>query len=284
MPRVFFFLESLQEVLYFGELARYAEIYHLELERKRLAKLERSRLAELAEKAFAKKEQESMLEYLATCPICLDPSVQASLRCDFCEHAYFHRSCAAMVDRCPICRGNRVPKNTHFAREMTSEYFDILVAEALREKKEEREEKARKHMALHVIKRAINKNNCLCVLRDKILVAKSRRKDAVHTIWKFLKWSKTRKIKLFIGAFYRALLPQNSRKFFEFQVKMPNKTKITLYMLNDETSFLDGAIFNYYTLQPVYDGSKKGVESMFNKPSNLKFPKALRNNPKYFFV
>ena len=242
-----------------------------------------------------------------------------------------------------------------FARKMNPCHFEILVANFLREEEEERVKKAMKRLALYRINRVINRNNCLCVLRDYILVAKFRRKHAANTIkrfvcakamkyialyrinrvinrnnclcvlrdyilvakfrrkhavrkickflsdyilfakfrrkhavrkiCKFLKCLKTLKIRVFIKAFRRALLPQNSRNFLEFQVKIQKNKKITLYMLRDESSFLDGAIFNkYYTLQPVYDGSKKGIVSMFNKPSNLKFPKALRNNPTYFLV
>lgn len=112
MPRVFFFLESLQDVLSYAELVRYAEIYHLEeLERKRLAELERFRLAKLAqEEAFAanasywdkqkrstdairkaKQERQRVLAYHTMCSVCLDSSVQASWKCGFCKTAYFQR-------------------------------------------------------------------------------------------------------------------------------------------------------------------------------------------------
>ena len=73
-----------------------------------------------------------------------------------------------------------------FARKMNPCHFEILVANFLREEEEERVKKAMKRLALYRINRVINRNNCLCVLRDYILVAKFRRKHAVRKICKFL--------------------------------------------------------------------------------------------------
>ena len=73
-----------------------------------------------------------------------------------------------------------------FARKMNPCHFEILVANFLREEEEERVKKAMKRLALYRINRVINRNNCLCVLRDYILVAKFRRKHAANTIKRFV--------------------------------------------------------------------------------------------------